>query len=96
MQNTIDLFRRLFTELLEDEKENTVAEHIPSDQLYETLDLSLKENPLSEEEFEKVLKELVFTTTRTATTGFFNQLFGGRNEKAILGDSSVLFGRCSS
>jgi len=86
MQNTIDLFRRLFTELLEDEKENTVAEHIPSDQLYETLDLSLKENPLSEEEFEKVLKELVFTTTRTATTGFFNQLFGGRNEKAILGD----------
>ena len=86
MQNTIDLFRRLFIELLEDEKENTVAEHIPSDQLYETLDLSLKENPLSEEEFEKVLKELVFTTTRTATTGFFNQLFGGRNEKAILGD----------
>lgn len=86
MQNTIDLFSRLFSELLADEKENTVAEHIPSDQLYETLDLSLKENPLSEEEFEKVLKELVFTTTRTATTGFFNQLFGGRNEKAILGD----------
>ncbi|MBL4708205.1 MAG: aminotransferase class V-fold PLP-dependent enzyme [Flavobacteriales bacterium] len=86
MQNTIDLFRRLFSELLEDEKKNTVAQHIPSEKLYETLDLSLKETPLSEEEFEKVLKELVFTTTRTATTGFFNQLFGGRNEKAILGD----------
>lgn len=86
MQNTIELFSRLFSELLEDEKGNTVAQHIPSEKLYETLDLSLKETPLSEEEFEKVLTELVFTTTRTATTGFFNQLFGGRNEKAILGD----------
>jgi glutamate/tyrosine decarboxylase-like PLP-dependent enzyme len=86
MQKTLDLFQQLFTELIEDEKTNTVAKHIPSDKLYETLDLSLKAHPLSEEEFEKVLKELVFTTTRTATTGFFNQLFGGRNEKAILGD----------
>jgi glutamate/tyrosine decarboxylase-like PLP-dependent enzyme len=41
---------------------------------------------LSEDEFEKVVKELVFASPRTATKGFFNQLFGGRNEKAILGE----------
>ena len=29
---------------------------------------------------------MVFTSPRTATNAFFNQLFGGRQEKAILGD----------
>lgn len=82
----IELFGRLFSELLEDEKRHAVAPFIPSTELKETLDLSLKNDPLDEAEFEKVLKELVFATTRTATPGFFNQLFGGRNEKAVLGD----------
>ena len=54
--------------------------------MFDTLDLSLKKDPLNEEEFERVVKELVFHSPRTATTGFFNQLFGGRNDKAILGE----------
>ncbi len=86
MKNTLDLFHRITNDLLQDEKENPVAKHIPSSKLFETLDLSLKGDPLSEDEFEKVLKELVFASPRTATKGFFNQLFGGRNEKAILGE----------
>ncbi|MEL7531725.1 MAG: aminotransferase class V-fold PLP-dependent enzyme [Bacteroidota bacterium] len=86
MKKGLELFQRITTELLEDEAKNPVAKHIPSSQLYETLDLSLKTDPLSENEFEQVVKELVFASTRTATTGFFNQLFGGRNEKAILGE----------
>jgi sulfinoalanine decarboxylase/sulfinoalanine decarboxylase/aspartate 1-decarboxylase len=86
MKNTLDLFQRITNELLVDEKENTVAKHIPSSELFDTLDLSLKGDPLSEDEFEKVVKELVFASPRTATKGFFNQLFGGRNEKAILGE----------
>jgi sulfinoalanine decarboxylase/sulfinoalanine decarboxylase/aspartate 1-decarboxylase len=80
------LFQRITNALLVDEKENIVAKHIPSSELFETLDLSLKGDPLSEEKFEKVVKELVFASPRTATKGFFNQLFGGRNEKAILGE----------
>lgn len=86
MKKGLELFQRITTELLEDEAKNPVAQHIPSSQLYETLDLSLKKDPLSESEFEQVVKELVFASTRTATTGFFNQLFGGRNEQAILGE----------
>lgn len=86
MKHTLDLFQRITNELLDDETQNTVAKHIPSSQLFDTLDLSLKESPLDENEFEKVLKELVFASPRTATKGFFNQLFGGRNEKAILGE----------
>ncbi|MGK0365073.1 MAG: glutamate/tyrosine decarboxylase-like PLP-dependent enzyme [Saprospiraceae bacterium] len=86
MKNTLDLFQRITNELLIDEKENPVARHIPSSELFDTLDLSLKGDPLSEDEFEKVVKELVFASPRTATNGFFNQLFGGRNDKAILGE----------
>ena len=86
MRNTLNLFQRITNDLLVDEKERPVAKHIPSAKLFETLDLSLNTNPLSEEEFEKVVRELVFASPRTATTGFFNQLFGGRNEKAILGE----------
>ena len=86
MKNVLDLFQRITNDLLLDEKENAVAKHIPSAKLFDTLDLSLKANPLAEDEFEKVVKELVFASPRTATPGFFNQLFGGRNDKAILGE----------
>ncbi len=86
MKNVLDLFQRITKELLLDEEQNPVAQHIPSSKLYDTLDLSLKAAPLDEAEFEKVVKELVFASPRTATNGFFNQLFGGRNDKAILGE----------
>lgn len=86
MKNVLDLFQRITNDLLTDEKENPVAKHIPSSELFNTLDLSLKADPMNEDEFEKVVKELVFASPRTATNGFFNQLFGGRNDKAILGE----------
>lgn len=86
MKNVLDLFQRITTDLLVDEKEHPVAKHIPSSELFNTLDLALKEAPMAEDQFENVVKELVFASPRTATNGFFNQLFGGRNEKAILGE----------
>jgi glutamate/tyrosine decarboxylase-like PLP-dependent enzyme len=86
MKNALDLFQKLSSELLSDEADNPVARHIPSQDLYKQLDLSLKDQPLAEDQFEEIVKELIFATPRTATSGFFNQLFGGRNEKAILGE----------
>jgi sulfinoalanine decarboxylase/sulfinoalanine decarboxylase/aspartate 1-decarboxylase len=86
MKNALDLFQKLTSELLSDEADNPVARHIPSQDLYKQLDLSLKDQPLAEDQFEEIVKELIFATPRTATSGFFNQLFGGRNEKAILGE----------
>lgn len=82
----LELFQRITNDLLMDEKENPVAEHIPSSELFKTIDLTLRESPISEAELETVLRKLVFTSPRTATKGFFNQLFGGRNDKAILGE----------
>ena len=39
-----------------------------------------------DDEFKSVLKNVLISTPKTATNLFFNQLFGGRQGKAILGD----------
>ena len=86
MQNTLERFERIVKQLLEDEKLHPVADHVPTIELYQVLDLDLNEEGTGEEQFEKALTDLVLSTPRTATNAFFNQLFGGRNEKAVLGD----------
>ncbi len=86
MESSLKIFNRLVSELLADEAHNPVAEYIASADMYERLDLKLQKDGISALELEKSLKDLVFTSPRTATNAFFNQLFGGRQEKAILGD----------
>ncbi len=86
MKKDLELFTRIANLLLEHEEESPVVAPIPPNELYEQLDLELDEAPASEAFFEKTLKALVLNTPRTATRLFFNQLFGGRNSKATLGD----------
>lgn len=86
MKKNLDEFNQLTLKLLEDEKNKPVADYIPSEQLFEKLNFSLNDAPTSDKEFMEVLEELVLSTPRTATNAFFNQLFGGRNGKAVLGD----------
>ena len=86
MEKSLEIFDRLVRELLADEAQNPVAEYIPSANLYARLDLKLQKDGISAAELEASLKDLIFTTPRTATNAFFNQLFGGRQDKAILGD----------
>lgn len=86
MQNILKKFSEITLDLLKDEKDKPVADFISSDKLYETLDLKLTEEGSPETEFENALRNLVMKTPRTGTNAFFNQLFGGRNEKAILGE----------
>ena len=86
MEQCLEIFDRLVRELLADEAQNPVAEYIPSAKLFDRLDLKLQKDGISADELEAALKDLIFTTPRTATNAFFNQLFGGRQERAILGD----------
>ncbi len=86
MEQSLEIFNRLVNELLADEIENPVAEYIPSAALYDRLDLKLQKDGITAAELENSLKDLVFTSPRTATPAFFNQLFGGRQDKAVLGD----------
>jgi glutamate/tyrosine decarboxylase-like PLP-dependent enzyme len=86
MRNTLKIFDRITKKLLDDELNNPMAEFVPSEELYERINLRLERSGISEDELEEVLKDLLMKTPRTATNRFFNQLFGGRNDKAVLGD----------
>lgn len=86
MIKDLDLFHKLATELLEAENKEPVVKPINADELYDTLDLTLGENGDVDQSFEQKLRDLVLNTPRTATNMFFNQLFGGRSSKAVLGD----------
>ena len=86
MEQSLEIFNRVVNELLADEAKNPVAEYIPADKLHTRLDLKLEKEGLNADALETVLKDIIFATPRTGTSAFFNQLFGGRNDKAILGD----------
>ncbi len=86
MQKALDIFQEITEALLNDEKNNPVTEYIPSDEIYNHLDLKLKNEGIDTESFKNSLKKLVLATPKTATNAFFNQLFGGRNDTAVLGD----------
>ena len=86
LNNDLALFNELVEVLLNDEKNNPVADRIDPEQLYSTVDLSLNDDPMVDEAFKGVLKDVLASTPKTATNLFFNQLFGGRQSKAVLGD----------
>ncbi|MBC2844543.1 pyridoxal phosphate-dependent decarboxylase family protein [Winogradskyella flava] len=86
MENDIALFSELCDELLRTERNQPVADPIPTSQLYNQLDLSLHDEGLLDNDLKNTLKEIIKNTPKTASKSFFNQLFGGRIGKATLGD----------
>ena len=80
------LFNELVEVLINEEQKNPVADRIDANQLYKTLDLSLNDSAMVDDSFKTVLRDVLISTPKTATNLFFNQLFGGRQSKAILGD----------
>lgn len=86
MKDDLKLFNELVDLLLEEEQKHPVAKPISTEKLYHTLDLALNDQPSLDEDFKNTLFEIVKSTPKTASTSFFNQLFGGRLSKATLGD----------
>ncbi|MFT4610887.1 MAG: sulfinoalanine decarboxylase [Glaciecola sp.] len=86
MQKDLTLFNELVEYLISEEKNNPVATPIDTSKLYKTLDLSLNDEPSIDDEFTKTLKGIIKSTPKTASKSFFNQLFGGRINRATLGD----------
>ena len=86
IKSDLTLFNELVEVLINEEVQNPVAERIDSSKLYDAIDLSLNNGAMIDDTFKKVLREVLISTPKTATNLFFNQLFGGRQSKAILGD----------
>ncbi len=86
MKFELDLFRKITDELLKDEKVHPVLPPISPKDISSKIDISLSDEGSADDEFSKILRDLILLTPRTATKSFFNQLFGGRNARATLGD----------
>ncbi len=86
MKDTLNRFHNLVEKLLQDEHKNPVSKPIPAQKLFEQIDLSLPEKAIDDDTFYPLLEKVVLAAPKTATRAFFNQLFGGRNEKAVLGE----------
>lgn len=86
MKDDLNLFNELVDLLLVEEQKHPVAKPISTEKLYNRLDLALNDQPSLDEDFKNTLFEIVKSTPKTASTSFFNQLFGGRLSKATLGD----------
>ncbi|MFT7591180.1 MAG: sulfinoalanine decarboxylase [bacterium] len=82
----LDLFKKLVDFLLNEETQNQVAKRIDIDELDGVVDVSIQDEPILDSELLSKLEDLIEATPKTATKLFFNQLFGGRQGKAMLGD----------
>ncbi len=86
INSDITLFNELVETLLNEEKKNPVADRIEANKLYTSIDLSLNDSAMVDDDFKVALRDVMIATPKTATNLFFNQLFGGRQSKAVLGD----------
>lgn len=86
IKDDLQLFDELVTLFLEDENQNPVAEYINPKDVNKVLDITLQESAISKVEYKKILKKLLLKSTKSSSKLFFNQLFGGRHSKAVLGD----------
>ena len=86
MKKELKLFQKLALELIEKEKKEPSLKPIQTEDLWSKIDIALEDYPISKNDFEVILRQLVLNSPRTATNKFFNQLYGGRNPKATLGD----------
>lgn len=86
MKKDLQIFNDIINKLLAEEKTNPVATPIDPKELYERLDLSLNDEPSLDNDFVENLEKIVLNTPKTASNLFFNQLFGGRQSRAYLGE----------
>ena len=80
------LFNELIAVFLEDECQNPVSEYIKPNEVKKIIDIKLGEEGIIDSEFKILLKELLQKSPKSSSKLFFNQLFGGRHSKAVLGD----------
>ncbi len=80
------LFNELANKLLNAEENDPVVKPVHPRTIFDRFDLALADNAIPEAEFKAALEDIIMHTPRTASNHFFNQLFGGRNSKAMLGD----------
>ena len=77
-------FIKIVNELISSENNDPVFKE--PEELLKAVDISLSDKPTDDTEFYQILKEVIKETPKTSSKRFFNQLFGGRHSKSVIGD----------
>lgn len=86
MQSELAFFNELVSKFLEMEENEPVVHPLPTNTVIQELDLGFTDEAMDESAWKEVVENAVMKTPRTASKLFFNQLFGGRQPKAVIGD----------
>ena len=82
----LKLFNQIVDRFLNEEASKPLANRISPKNLNSEIDLSLDDNPSLDNDFRKNLEKLILSTPKSSSKLFFNQLFGGRHSKGVLGE----------
>ena len=91
IKEDLKVFNELIEVFLEDEKLNPISDNIKSSDIKEVLNISLQNEASIGVEFTSALRDLMLKSPKSSSKLFFNQLFGGRHSKAVLGDLLAVF-----
>jgi glutamate/tyrosine decarboxylase-like PLP-dependent enzyme len=86
MEQDLELFLSIVRRLEEREQKEPVITPLSPQEFEDILDISLQHEGISDVKFADLTTRIVLNTPRSASSKFFNQLFGGRKSKAVLGD----------
>ena len=82
----LNTFNSLAKDIISDWSKNGIAKRVDPKNLLNKFGIKLSKTGTSENHLIETLKELALYTPKTSGKLFFNQLFGGINSKAVLGD----------
>lgn len=82
----LNTFNSLAKDIISDWSKNGIAKRVDPKNLLNKFGIELSNTGISENHLIETLKELALYTPKTSGKLFFNQLFGGLNSKAVLGD----------
>ena len=91
IQEDLKIFNELIEEFLKEEIKSPISDVILPVDIKSKLDLSLSEKGMITSDFKSELNKLILSTPKSSSKLFFNQLFGGRHSKAVLGDLIAVF-----
>ncbi|MBE50723.1 MAG: cysteine synthase [Flavobacteriales bacterium] len=86
MSDDLNTFNQLAKYLIDSSKKMGVSKYIEAEKVLTNFNIELNENEISDKKLVEYLKKIISYTPKTSTNLFFNQLFGGIDSKAMLGD----------
>ena len=86
IKEDLELFNQLTEFFLQEETNRPISEYLHPHDVTEKINVRLSEKGVIGKKFKESLQDLLLKSPKSSSRLFFNQLFGGRHSKAVLGD----------